>query len=238
MIPKTVHYCWFGAGEMSRLARRCVDSWRRRLPDYELRIWNEANFDVAAVPYTLEAYERRKYAFVADYARLYALREHGGVYMDTDVEAVRGLDGFLNLPAFAGFEPNGIQTGLLASEKGGRWVTELLECYAGRRFIRPDGSSDVTTNVEIISEWMRPHGFVNDGRLQRFEGMVTLFPVDFFCANDPVTQIKNITDNTHTIHHFEGSWVSPSRKFKDRGKRILHRMGIHDAAMRVYKRLL
>lgn len=222
---------------MSSLALRCTGSWRRHLPGYELRLWNESDFDVASTRYTREAYERRKFAFVADYVRLYALREHGGIYMDTDVEVVRSLDGFLSLPAFAGFEPNGIQTGLLASEKGGRWVTELLECYRDRQFARPDGSSDMTTNVDIISAYMRPLGFVNDGRLQRVDGMVTIFPEDFFCANDPVTQVKKITENTHTIHHFEGSWVDPSRKFKDRGKRILHRMGVHDLATRVYKRL-
>lgn len=223
---------------MSRAALKCIDSWRRHLPDYELRLWNEDNFDVAAIPYTREAYERRKYAFVSDYVRLYALKNHGGVYMDTDVEVIRSLDRFLSLPAFAGFEVNGIQTGVLASEKGGKWVSELLERYDGRRFVLPDGSSDLTTNVDIISEYMRPRGFIDNGRYQRIGGMVTIFPEDFFCANNPITQTKTITANTRAIHHFEGSWVAPSRKFKDRGKRILHRLGVHDVAMRVYKTLL
>ncbi len=104
MIPKLIHYCWFGRGEMPELARNCIASWRKLLPDYELMLWNEDNFDVDSLKFTRQAYAKRKFAFVTDYVRLYALKHYGGLYMDTDVEVVRSLDPLLDLPAFTGFE--------------------------------------------------------------------------------------------------------------------------------------
>ena len=104
MIPKIIHYCWFGRGKMPELAQKCLDSWKKQLPEYDYKLWNEDNFDINSVPYVKEAYEARKFAFVTDYVRLYALYHFGGVYMDTDVEVLKPLDRFLELPAFSGFE--------------------------------------------------------------------------------------------------------------------------------------
>ena len=118
MIPKIIHYCWFGRGQMPALAEKCLASWSKYLPEYKVMVWNEDTFDIDAHPYTREAYQARKFAFITDYVRLWALKEHGGVYMDTDVEVIRPLDEFLDNPAFSGFEDEThIPTGIMASEK-------------------------------------------------------------------------------------------------------------------------
>ena len=127
MIPKVIHYWWFGRGQMPELALKCIESWHKYLPGYTLKLWNEDSFDINAVPYVKEAYEARKFAFVTDYIRLYALYHEGGIYMDTDVEVLKPLDDLLDLPAFSGYESNkftNFPTGLMASAAGGVWVTE------------------------------------------------------------------------------------------------------------------
>lgn len=237
MIPKIIHYCWFGKGEMSQEAKRCIGSWTRLLPDYELRLWNENNFDISSNPYTEEAYECRKFAFVTDYVRLYALKEFGGVYMDTDVEVIKSIDGFLSLPAFSGFEDDtNIPTGLMASEKNGRWVSELLEYYRDRHFILPDGKVDTKTNVVIITEHMLTKGFRPNGEYQLVDETVAFYPKDFFCAKSQKTGKVTITANTHTIHHFAGSWLTPFQKFKVKCKPVLASLGLYGIVKRLYKR--
>jgi mannosyltransferase OCH1-like enzyme len=120
MIPKVVHYCWFGRGPMTSLAEKCLASWKKYLPEYELMLWDEDNFDINIVPYVKEAYESGKFAFVTDYVRLYVLFNFGGIYLDTDVEVLKSLDNMLYLPAFSGYESNkysSFPTGIMASEK-------------------------------------------------------------------------------------------------------------------------
>lgn len=137
MIPKIIHYCWFGRGKMPELAEHCLASWRKFLPDYELKLWNEDSFDVNRLRFTRQAYERRKFAFVTDYVRLYALKSFGGIYMDTDVEVLRSLDDLLGLPGFTGFESNCLlPTGLLASRKGAPWLDMLMSYYDGKPFLK------------------------------------------------------------------------------------------------------
>lgn len=131
MIPKKIHYCWFGKGKMPELALKCIESWRVNLPDYELKEWNENSFDINSNFYVKEAYESRKFAFVTDYVRLYALYTEGGIYMDTDVEVLKNLDPFLDLPAFSGFEDNvHIPTGIMAAEKGSVWAGWQLKYFS------------------------------------------------------------------------------------------------------------
>ena len=128
MIPKKIHYCWFGRNPLPESAQKCIASWRKYLPDYEIKEWNEDNFDINVNLYVKQAYESRKFAFVTDYVRLYALASEGGVYMDTDVEVLKTFDPFLHHHAFSGFENNNyVPTGMMASEKNGKWVTELLD---------------------------------------------------------------------------------------------------------------
>jgi hypothetical protein len=191
---------------MPEIAAKCIASWKEHLPEYELRLWNEDTFDVDSVPYVKEAYQERKFAFVTDYVRLYAIHHFGGVYMDTDVEVLKNLDGFLALPAFSGFESEReIPTGIMASEQFGQWAGEQLEYYNGRHFRRPDGSLDMTTNVEIISGIMAANGFELNNRFQVYRNCMHMFPRDHFCPKSR-SGVITLTANSYCIHHFEGSW--------------------------------
>jgi hypothetical protein len=213
MIPKVIHYCWFGRGPMPKLALKCIDSWKTYLPDYQLKLWSENNFDLDMNSYAHEAYQARKFAFVTDYVRLYVLFNEGGIYMDTDVEILKSLDGFMSLPAFSGFEGDKyVPTGIMASEKNGLWVQEQLEYYTGRHFILPDGTLDMTTNTQIISSIMERNGFVLENGYQVYKDCMHMFPRDYF---SPIHYGKLIlTENSHCIHHFASSWNPESRKIK------------------------
>lgn len=209
MIPRIIHYCWFGRGQKPALAVKCIESWKKYLPDYEIKEWNESNFDVNSNRYVCEAYENRKFAFVTDYVRLYALVKEGGIYMDTDVEVLKSYNPFLHHTAFSGFENNNyVPTGMMASERGGVWVTELLNGYNDREFVNKDGSFDITTNTVTITKNMVSHGLVLNNTYQDFPYLVTMYPSDYFCPKDHGTGVINLTENTVCIHHFAGSWKS------------------------------
>ena len=219
MIPKIIHYCWFGGKPMPELALKCIESWKKYLPEYELRLWNEDTFDINSVPYVKEAYEARKFAFVTDYVRLWALEREGGVYMDTDVEILRPLDDLMHLPAFTGYEAsmsNAPVTGLMASAPHGIWVTEQLAYYdENRHFRMEDGTLDMTSNTVTISRIMQEGGFVIDGKYGVYKDDLHVFPVDYFCPLTS-TRVLKLTKNTYCIHHFAGSWVerTPWQKLK------------------------
>ena len=208
MIPKIIHYCWFGRGEKPAQALMCIESWKKYLPDYELKEWNEDNFDICQNQYVKEAYENRKFAFVTDYVRLYAIYTEGGVYMDTDVEVLGSYDQFLHHHAFSGFETDGnVPTGMMAAEKGSVWAKELLDQYADRMFVQPDGSFDMTTNTIVITNYMVGKGLVQNNTYQDFPGLCTMYPADYFCPKDHRTGKIRCTKNTVCIHHFAGSWT-------------------------------
>lgn len=196
------------------MAHTCIASWRKYLPDYELRLWNEDSFDVGSIPYVKEAYEARKFAFVTDYVRLYAIYQFGGIYMDTDVEVLKSLDNLLNLPGFSGFESETeIPTGIMAAEKHNEWAKEQVGYYENRHFLKPNGDYDLTTNVEIISSLMAANGFILKNSYQIYRDCMHIFPKDYFC---PKTRsgLINRTPDTYCIHHFEGSWQSKNQKVK------------------------
>lgn len=207
MIPRTIHYCWFGRGEMPQSAKDCVASWHRYMPDWEYKLWNEDNFDVTQIPYAKEAYEAKKYAFVSDYVRLWALCNEGGVYLDTDVEVFKPFDDLLDQSAFAGFEGSKympIGTCVLASCSGSGWVKEQLDSYEGRRFIKSDGSYDLTTNVQFITANMRENGFVQNGVEQDYKDL-HVYPVEYFCPRQTTGEYLR-TSHTYSDHLGLASW--------------------------------
>ena len=206
MIPKIIHYCWFGRGEKPELAVKCIESWRKFLPEYEIKEWNEDNFDLDKYPYAREAYNNRKFAFVTDVVRLYALYNEGGIYMDTDVEVLKPLDSLLLYKGVSGFESSTqIPTGLMASQKGLPLMKELLDEYNDLHFVKPNGTFDMTTNVERITKTCLKYGFVPNGKQQLIEDF-TLLPSDYLCPKDYKTGKIHITEKTLCIHHFSGSW--------------------------------
>lgn len=213
MIPRIIHYCWFGRGPIPEMAQKCIASWHKYMPDYEYKLWNEDNFDIHCNPYVQEAYESRKFAFVTDYVRLYALYYEGGIYMDTDVEVLKPYDDLLSLTGFTGYEGSKYLppvTGTIASEAGNEWVKEQLDAYDGIHFLLPDGSMDLTTNTVRISRIMKQGGFIQDGKKKEYKGM-HIFPVEFFCPRQTTGEIL-ITKDTYCDHHFLGSWSGGKKK--------------------------
>lgn len=234
-IPKILHYCWFGGKPKPPLAEKCIRSWRKFCPDFEIREWNESNFDLEQVPaYVRQAYEAGRWAFVTDYVRLRALTEVGGVYLDTDVEIVRSLDPFLKHEAFAGFEHlERVQTGVLACRKGFPLFQEFLAYYDTAVFRRPDGSMDTTTNVEILTGICRKKGLVFNDTFQVVDGLA-VYPREVFCPVDYDTMKLKKTRKTVTIHWFSGSWqtqedlriLEEERRWKRREQRSNLRVAI------------
>lgn len=212
-IPKIIHYCWFGGKPKPKLAEKCIRSWKKYCPDYEIVEWNEENFDLSAAPnYVQQARAAGRWAFVTDYVRLCALTGQGGVYMDTDVELVKPLDAFLKHQAFAGFEhPERVQTGLLACEKDFPLFREFLAYYDHASFLRPDGTPDTTTNVEILTRLCLEKGLVCNDRLQTVAGL-TIYPREIFCPVDFDTKKLKRTRKTVAIHWFSGSWQTEEER--------------------------
>ena len=211
-IPKTIHYCWFGGNPLPELAQKCIESWKKYCPDYEIKRWDETNFDLDYNDYVREAYEAKKWAFVTDVVRLYALVTYGGIYMDTDVEVLKPLDELLDYEAVSGFESESrIPTGLMACREGQKLFVEMLHDYDRAHFIRPDGTYDTTTNVTRITNTCVKYGLILNNKKQTINGF-TLLPKDYLCPKDPVTNEMSITENTMTIHHFDGSWVGEEQK--------------------------
>lgn len=209
MIPKTIHYCWVGGNPLPDEAKRCIESWKKFCPDYEIIRWDESNFDFDINAYCKEAYEAKKWAFVSDYIRLKVLYDYGGIYMDSDVEVVKPLDPLLKYDAFSGFEkPDKIPTGTMGAVKGNEWINLLLDDYELRHFIKPDGSYDFTTNVTVITKLTFDKYHIKlDGTKQIFGNNMIMLPFDYLCAKDYSTGKISATENTYTIHNFAGSWT-------------------------------
>lgn len=215
MIPCTIHYCWFGRGEMPQVALDCIASWHRLMPDWEYKLWNEDNFDVNSTTYTQEAYAAEKYAFVSDYVRLWALEREGGLYLDVDFEIYKSFDDLLHHHAFAGIEGskhNPVMMGVCASEAHGQWVSEMLEAYQNRLFLKSDGTPDLTTNVQFITAIMAANGFQQDGSEQDYKDL-HIFPVDYFSPQHTTGEYIR-TGNTYCEHKGIGSWSNNKKGWK------------------------
>ena len=218
MIPKVIHYCWFGGKPLPDSALKCLESWKRYFPDWQIVQWDESNFDVRVVPYVSEAYDAGKYAFVSDYARFFVLHQYGGVYFDTDVEAVAGLDDILAEGAYMGMERTmsgvlAVNPGLgFACPPGMPLLSQLLEQYSRIHFRRDDGSLDTTTIVKYTTDALCRYGYRPENVLQKAAGF-NIYPVDYFCPLDYATGRLNQTANTRTIHRYAATWHTPKDKW-------------------------
>lgn len=226
MIPKIIHYCWFGGKPLPSSAKRCIDSWRLCFPDYDIKEWNESNFDVNLLQFTQEAYKARKWAFVSDVARFWILYQEGGVYFDTDVETIRNFDDVIQNGAFLGFETldAGVNPGLgLGAEKGNALLKEILDYYETLHFCNTQGVQNPGTVVLHTTTVLERHGLRRENTIQNLDGLVTIYPQDWFNPFDDLTGILRKTENTHSIHWFSKTWIDkPMWYFKI--TRILHRI--------------
>jgi len=228
MIPKIIHYCWFGRNPLPPLALECIASWKKYLPDYEIKEWNEDNFDVNSIPYTAEAYKQKKYAFVSDYARFWILNKYGGIYFDTDVEVIRPMDDIIQHGPFMGYEidPHNQIVGSVAPGLGMGCVSNmiilesLIECYKNTNFEFVPGTIGQITVVHITTQILKENGLTCDAGIQNVQGMY-IYPSEYFCPINVVTNRIHIEKNTRTIHHYAGTWMDRSFTWNHRLKRIV-----------------
>lgn len=238
-IPRIIHYCWFGEKEKPDIVKRCIDSWERNLSEYEIKEWNENNFDINCNSYVREAYKFRKFAFVSDYVRVYALYKFGGIYLDTDVEVFRPFDNMLHHDSFWGFEQeNYIATSTIGAAKGNKLIKIFLDSYEEKNFMKADGSHDDLTNVAIVTELLKNIGLKMNGEYQEIEDIGAFYPQTYFSPYDYINCRKFITKNTYAMHHFYKSWLPLKVRIKSKIKLTLSKIigGDNIAKIRGYVR--
>lgn len=198
-IPHVIHYCWFGGNPLGDDEQRCIRSWQEFLPNYEIKRWDESNFDVRCCAYVSKAYDSEKWAFVSDYARFKILYEEGGLYFDTDVELIRSIDDIVKAGPFMGCEAD------KSDMAGSDLYREILDSYEGDRFLRADGSTDLTTVVVRVTSILAKHGLRQLNGMQNVGG-ISIYPAEFFNPKDYWTGDVVLTENTRSIHHYKASW--------------------------------
>lgn len=232
MIPKKIHYCWFGRNPLPESAQKCIASWRKFFPGYEIIEWNEDNFDVNTIPYTAEAYSVKKYAFVSDYARFKILYENGGLYFDTDVEVIHSMDDIIEKGAFMGFEidpgkerkSGAVAPGLgIAATPGMAIYKNILDYYDTISFIHPDGSLNTTDAVVNITTRELIKAGLSDRKGIQDVAEIYIYPADYFNPLDDATGRLRKTANTRSIHWYTKTWLneSPMRRWCSR---FIHRI--------------
>lgn len=231
-IPKIIHYCWFGKKEKPELVKRCMESWKIHLSDYEIIEWNESNFNVDCNPYVREAFSSRKYAFVSDYTRVFALYNYGGIYLDTDVEVFKSFNDLLHHPSFWGFEQeNYIATSTIGAQKGNALIKQFLDSYNGKKFIREDGTINSLTNVAVITQLLKWFGLKTNGEYQEIEELGVFYPQTYFSPYDYINCHTFMTERTYTMHHFHKSWLPLKVRLKGKVKSFLSKLiGGHNIA--------
>ena len=216
MIPKKIHYCWFGKKEKPEIVKKCIKSWKDVLNEYEIIEWNEDNFDIDSNKFVRQAYDAEKFAFVSDYVRVYALYNYGGIYLDTDVEVYKKFNNeILNNESFWGFEEkNFVATSTIGAIKGNNLIKQFLDYYKDKNFFEDDGSIDTLTNVAIVSDMVKKFGIRLDGSYQRIEGIATIYPQEYFSPYDYINCYSKETENTYTMHHYYKSWLPMRTRIK------------------------
>jgi mannosyltransferase OCH1-like enzyme len=231
MIPKIIHYCWLSGDPYPDKIKHCIESWHKYLPDYEFILWDRKKFNINSVPWVKQAFERKKYAFAADYIRAYALKNYGGIYLDSDVEVLKTFNDLLNLPYFMGLErfdlSNSIEAAVIGAEKNHFFFTALLNYYQNRFFIIQNDEIDITPLPCIFKKCIETHQFVikkisGINQFDYSDNVISVFPSSFFSPKDNRINAIKVTSDTYTIHYFEGSWTDKNNNsFSARLRRIV-----------------
>ena len=222
MIPKIIHYCWFGGNPEPEDVKRCIASWKKFLPDYKIIRWDESNYDVHKNQYMSDAYKEKKWAFVSDYCRLDVVYQYGGIYIDTDVEVIKSFNGLLDDKMFCGFESRdpivfklqkeveySVNLGLaFGAEKQHAYLKEMLDLYQHLQFYHEDGSLNLVACPRYQTMVLLKHGLVANNQTQRLPDCMVYSP-EYFCPQSNITdEMLSLTDNTYSIHHFTISWAT------------------------------
>lgn len=220
MIPKIIHYCWFGKNPLPKSAKKCIKSWKRFCPDFKIIEWNEDNFDINTCPeYVIQAYNNKKWAFVTDYVRLKVVYEYGGIYMDTDVELVKNIEFLLEYDGYFGFERNYVATGLgFGAIKGLEIVREMMDDYNNLSFINEKGEINLVPCPKLNTKIFEKHGLLLNNEKQIIDENILVLPMEYFSPVEYATHKLHKTKNTVSIHWYMASWHSQKQK-SDRLKR-------------------
>ncbi len=224
MIPKIIHYIWLGGKPLPKLIEKCMASWKKFCPDYEIKRWDESNLDLKLCPFIEQSLDAKKYAFAADVFRFEILKNEGGIYLDVDVELLKPLDDLLNLSCFTGFEnANYVAPGLImAAEKGHPFIKEMCELYYKQKFDLSN-ISNITVCI-LVTDLLKKHGLKCNNQTQKLSNNIDVFSTEYFCPKSLTDGKTHITKNTYSIHHYYGSWVSPFKKFTSRIMQIIKRI--------------
>lgn len=219
MIPKIIHYCWFGGNDIPEKDKKCIESWKKYCPDYKIIQWNESNYDITKNQYMKECYESKRWGFVGDYARLDIIYNYGGFYFDTDVELIKPIDELLNLKGFAGFEVGSndkkyVALGLgFGAEAQNEIIGKMRDEYKNAQFVRNDGSLNLLPSPHYSTKVLENYGLICDGNMQDINGF-RIFPEEYFCPLSPLDNILRKTNNTYSIHLYSASWMTEDDRIR------------------------
>lgn len=213
MIPKIIHFIWFGGNPFPEKVQYCIESWKKYLPDYQFMLWNEEAFDVTTLPFTEQAYMHKKWAFVSDYVRVYALYKYGGWYLDTDIEIVRPLMSLEQYRLVLGTDEEGFLTALMGSEKTHPFWKKMLDYYHNIQFIQSDGSLNMEVNNTYLQKQLLTYGYIIENKYQELAEGIVVFPDDYFHVVSLTTGKRHQTKNTYAIHWHTLLWVSNKTRF-------------------------
>lgn len=218
-IPKIIHYCWFGKGKIPKKTRKYIKSWKKWCPDYEIKCWTEDDFDINMCSFTKQAYKNKKWAFVSDVARLYILKNYGGIYLDTDVQIIKNLDILRKKGNFLGFEYNlglnkyFVAAGVIAANKNNKFVSDLLNEYLSASFSNDDDTENLKTIPIRITQKFVKDGLKCSGEMQKIDDFI-IYPRDYFYPEVIHSGFPSITEKTYSIHHYEGTWLTAEERIE------------------------
>lgn len=220
MIPKIIHWCWLSNDPIPESLKQCMDTWQRYLPDYKFMHWNFDRFPRGKSKWVDEAFDNKKYAFAADYIRLYALYNYGGIYLDMDVEVCKSFDPFCKLPQFLCWqnEMDGLEVAAFGAEKHSSWIAQCLASYENKSFVKSNGKFDMKVLPSVVEDALRSYGYalptvnsIEEAEQHLADKVVPVFPFEFFSPKSYKTGVVKKTDKTVCIHHFAGSWLTKDK---------------------------
>jgi len=210
MIPKIIHLCWLSGDPYPPEIKKCLDTWKEYLPDYEIWVWDTKRFDINSTLWTKQAFEAKKYAFAADYIRLFALYNYGGIYLDSDVVVYKNFDELLKLPYFIGADQiNAFEAAVIGAEKGCKWIKDIMEHYSGREFVQQDGTYDMMTLPIVFHHELcsRGYSFKKINAILKYEvelNELIVFNSNYFNSRDHIGIRKS--SQSFCAHNYAGTW--------------------------------